>query len=303
MSLLRPYFAASNGYQSLQFQSKVSREMQPPVVSQIVSQAKSPAANAAKPQYYKRSHCENIAYHYTPAQDSAKPIGVVFMGGFRSDMQGSKALALEAWCQAQGRSYLRFDYTGHGQSTGTFVDGCIGVWADDALSAFDHLTQGPQVLVGSSMGGWMALLVARERPERVKGLIGLAAAPDFTEDLMWDVMSEEQRTELMEKGQILEPNDYDPSDPTIITKYLIEDGRRHLLLRDPLNISVPVRLIQGMKDTDVPWATALNIQDALVSDDVTVQLVKSGDHRLSEAEDLMRLERTLEALLEDLESE
>lgn len=254
------------------------------------------------PQSLARDDGATIAYRFTAGKDSGKPIGVVFLGGFRSDMEGSKALALQQWCEAEGRAYLRFDYTGHGQSSGAFEDGCIGDWAADALYAFDQLTEGPQVLVGSSMGGWLALLVARERAERVRGLVGLAAAPDFTEDLIWNVMDEAQRTELMDAGQVLEPNDYAPCEPYVITKKLIEDGRRHLLLREPLNITVPVRLIQGMKDADVPWQTALQIQDVLVGDDVEIQFVKAGDHRLSETTDLERLTRTLSALLSSLET-
>jgi pimeloyl-ACP methyl ester carboxylesterase len=260
-----------------------------------------PAVSALQPKTLTRGNGATIAYHCTPGKDSTKPIGVIFLGGFRSNMDGAKALALESWCRAEGRAYLRFDYTGHGQSSGDFVDGCIGSWADDALDVFDRLSSGPQVLVGSSMGGWIALLVARERFDRVKGLVGLAAAPDFTEDLIWDKMTADQRAELMQRGQWLEPNDYDPLDPTVITQKLIEDGRNHLILRDPLNITAPVRLIQGMKDAEVPWATALNIQNALVGDDVEIQFVKTSDHRLSESSDLRRMERTLNALLLDLE--
>jgi len=243
-----------------------------------------------------------IAYRFTSGKDSTKPIGVIFLGGFRSDMEGTKALALEKWCQAKGSAYLRFDYTGHGQSSGAFEDGCIGDWAADALYALDQLTEGPQMLVGSSMGGWLALLVARDRPERVRALVGLAAAPDFTEDLIWAKMTDAQRAELAENGKVLEPNDYAPCEPYVITQKLIEDGRHQLLLRDPLNIKVPVRLIQGMKDADVPWQTALKIQGALQSDDVEIQFVKTGDHRLSEAADISRLERTVAALLTDVET-
>jgi len=261
-----------------------------------------PAVSTLPPKMLTRGNGATIAYHFTPGKDVTKPIGVVFMGGFRSDMNGAKALALESWCQAEGRAYLRFDYTGHGQSSGDFVDGCIGDWMIDALDAFDQLSAGPQVLVGSSMGGWIALLIARERAERVKGLVGLAAAPDFTEDLIWDKMSVAHRAELVQHGQWLEPNDYDPLDPTVITQKLIEDGRNHLILREPLNIKAPVRLIHGMKDVEVPWATALNIQAALIGDDVEIQFVKTGDHRLSEIQDLRRMERTVNALLMDLES-
>lgn len=278
---------ANDGYRS---SYKVSREMQPP------------ADSLSEPQRLRRDDGAVIAYHYTAATDAAKPTGVVFCGGFRSDMDGTKALTLESWCRNEGRAFLRFDYTGHGQSSGAFEDGCIGDWAADALYAFDQLTDGPQVLVGSSMGGWISLLVARERPDRIEGLIGLAAAPDFTEDLMWTELSDEQRAELLANGHVALPNDYDPNDPYIITKNLIEDGKRHLLLRDPLNIQVPVRLIQGMLDADVPWQTALKIQEMLVSEDVEIQFAKTSDHRLSELHDLRRLERTLDALLEDIES-
>ena len=228
-------------------------------------------------------------------------MGIVFLTGFHSDMQGTKALALEQWCQDQGRAFLRFDYTGHGQSSGKFEDGCIGDWAADAIYALDELSEGPQILVGSSMGGWIMLLVALARPERVAGLLGLAAAPDFTEDLMWEELTDDQRGALNAQGRVDLPNDYDPLEPCVITKKLIEDGKNNLLLRDPLNIQVPVRLIQGMKDADVPWATALKLQDALVTDDVEIQFVKGGDHRLSESQDLARLGRTLGSLLEDLE--
>ncbi|MBF0248305.1 MAG: alpha/beta hydrolase [Alphaproteobacteria bacterium] len=256
-----------------------------------------------KPQFITREDGANIAYHATPGKNPEKKIGVVFLGGFRSDMEGSKALALETWCRSEGRAYLRFDYYGHGQSSGAFEDGCIGRWADDALFALDRLTDGPQVLVGSSMGGWLMLLTARARAERVKGLVGLAAAPDFTEDLMWNELTADQRDALARDGVVHIPNDYDPSDPYTITRKLIEDGKNHLLLRESLNIQAPVRLIQGMRDADVPWKTALAIQDALVSDDVEIQFVKTGDHRLSTDPDLKRLTRTVDALLNDLESE
>jgi len=258
-------------------------------------------ATGKPPQTLARGDGATIAYHATPGKNPDRHTGVVFLGGFNSDMEGTKALALEAWCVSQGRAFLRFDYTGHGQSSGAFEDGCIGDWAADAFFAFDELTDGPQVLVGSSMGGWIALLVARERPERVKGLVGLAAAPDFTEDLMWHELNDEQRQTLVAEGRVLLPNDYDPNEPYVITHKLIEDGKRHLLLRDPLNIAVPVRLIQGKRDAEVPWQTPLNIQDVLVSDDVEVQIAKAADHRLSEVRDIARLERTLGALLDDLE--
>ena len=253
------------------------------------------------PEILEREDGAKIAYHLTQGTDQSKPTGVIFCGGLRSDMEGSKALALETWCQDQGRAYLRFDYTGHGQSSGKFEETCIGDWAKDALYVLDTLTEGPQLIVGSSMGGWVSLMVARDRPERISALVGLAAAPDFTEDLMWEELTPEQRETLMNEGQVAVPNDYDPNEPYIISKLLIEDGKNHLLLRDPLNIQRPVRLIQGMKDADVPWQTALKIQDALVTNDVEIQFVKNGDHRLSEAPDLTRLTRTVGNLLHDLE--
>lgn len=254
------------------------------------------------PRTIIREDGATIAYHFTPGKSSDKPMGVVFLTGFHSDMQGTKALALEQWCQSHGRAFLRFDYTGHGQSSGKFEDGCISDWAADAIYALDELTDGPQVLVGSSMGGWLMLLVALARPERVAGLLGLAAAPDFTEDLMWEEFTDDQRDELESCGRVDLPNDYDPLEPCVITKKLIEDGKNNLLLRDPLNIQVPVRLIQGLQDADVPWATALTLQDALVTDDVEIQFIKRGDHRLSEAQDLARLGRTLDSMFEDLEN-
>ncbi|MCW8915211.1 MAG: alpha/beta hydrolase [Magnetovibrio sp.] len=259
------------------------------------------APSINSPQFSTRGDGAKIAFHATPARDSTKPTGVIFCGGLRSDMEGSKALALEAWCKTEGRSFLRFDYTGHGQSSGTFEKTCISDWAQDTLYVLDTLTKGPQVLVGSSMGGWVGLLTARDRPKRLKAFLGLAAAPDFTEDLMWEELTAEQRETLMDKGQVAVPNDYDPNDPYIISKLLIEDGKNHLLLREPLNIQMPVRLIQGMQDADVPWKTALKIQDALASDDVEIQFIKNGDHRLSTDGDLKRLTRTLGNLLIDIE--
>ncbi|PHS79386.1 MAG: alpha/beta hydrolase [Rhodospirillaceae bacterium] len=251
-----------------------------------------------QPQILNTSKGVDIAYHAL----QGKSPGVIFLGGFHSDMDGTKAVALDQWCQDNGRAFLRFDYSGHGASSGQFEDGCIGDWAIDALSALDHLTQGPQVLVGSSMGGWISLLVAHARPERIVGLLGVAAAPDFTEDLMWSDLNAAQRAELNAKGKVCLPCDYDPGEPYVITKKLIEDGKNNLLLRGPLNINIPVRLIQGMQDADVPWKTALKLQDVLTSGDVEIQFVKNGDHRLSEAKDLLRLTRTLDHLLKDVEN-
>ena len=242
-----------------------------------------------------------IAHHATACNAAEKNVGVVFLGGFRSDMNGTKALALEKWCIDEGRQFLRFDYTGHGQSSGKFEDGSISQWAADAIFAIETLTSGPIVLVGSSMGGWIMLLATLKIGERIKGLLGLATAPDFTQDMMEREFSSEQKTAIEKNGRLEIENCYDPDDPYIITKALIDDGKNNLLLGGPIDISVPVRLIQGMKDEDVPWKTALRIEEMLGSNDVEVQLIKNGDHRLSGADDLKRMTNTLETLLDKIE--
>lgn len=245
----------------------------------------------------EREDGSTIAYH----QSSGKHPGVIFLTGFKSDMTGSKATALENYCQNRGQAFLRFDYTGHGQSSGQFIDGSIGQWADDALYALDKLTEGPQVLVGSSMGGWIMLLTALKRPERVAGLVGIAAAPDFTEDLMWNQFSKDQQATLLEQGYVDLPNCYEDQEPYRITKKLIEDGRDQCVLTGELPLSMPIRLIQGIKDVDVPWQTAGRIMEKVASQDVEINYVKEGDHRLSEPHDLDRLTRTLDRLLDQLE--
>jgi pimeloyl-ACP methyl ester carboxylesterase len=225
-----------------------------------------------------------------------KSPGIVFCTGFMSDMTGSKALAIEEFARARGQACLRFDYSGHGESDGNFEDGTIGSWFDDALAAFDALTEGPQIVVGSSMGGWIALLLARARGPRVAGLIGIAPAPDFTEDLIWARMPETKRAELLAKGVLYEPSDYGER-PYAITKALIEDGRKHLLLRAPLAYEGPVRLLHGMRDPDVPWEISPQIASVLTSTDVRVILIKDGDHRLSLEQDLDLLRGNLAELL------
>ncbi len=238
--------------------------------------------------------CEDgatIAYHRLAG---AAP-GVVFLGGFMSDMTGTKALALEAFCRARGRAYLRFDYFAHGASSGRFEEATIGRWAADALAVLDRATEGPQILVGSSMGGWIMLLAALARPERVAALIGIAAAPDFTEDLLWRRLSEEQRAAILRDGAIRLPSAYDPAG-YLVTRRLIEEGRNHLLLRAPIAIACPVRLLHGMKDPDVPWQTSLRLAERLQSRDVTVTLAPEGDHRLSTDLDLQRLTEAIAAL-------
>ncbi len=243
-----------------------------------------------------------LAYHATPGHaTSGTAPGVVFLGGFFSDMTGTKAMALEDHCRARGLAYLRFDYFGHGQSSGAFADGTIGRWADDAIAALDELTQGPQILVGSSMGGWIMLLCALARPARVAGLIGIAAAPDFTEELILSGLDDAQRATLNNDGVINLASDYGEA-PYPITRTLIEEARDHLLLGGPIALSCPVRLLQGMADEDVPWRTAPTLADRLAGDDVEVTLIKGGDHRLSEPHDLDRLRHTLDALIEDRQS-
>lgn len=252
-------------------------------------ESSSDAGRLARPQGGAIAYCR---------MQGASP-GVVFLPGLRSDMTGTKALALESFCRARGQAYLRFDYTGHGQSTGRFEDGTIGEWAGDAGLVIDRLTTGPQVLVGSSMGGWAMLLAALVRPERIAGLVGIAPAPDFTEDLVWQQATPEQRAAIERDGVWLEPSQYD-EEPTPFTRKLIEDGRRHLLLRAAIPLSCPVRLIHGMADPDVPWETSMRLLDRLESGDVELNLVKNGDHRLSSPEDLDRLTGTVAALLDSL---
>jgi len=253
--------------------------------------------NLPEPSILTRDDGATIAYRRMPG----KTPGVIFLTGFKSDMTGDKAAAVEKYCQQRGQAILRFDYTGHGQSSGAFEHGTIGQWANDAVDALDHLCEGPQVLVGSSMGGWIMLLTALRRPSRVAGLVGLASAPDFTEDLMWAAFSDDQKATLERDGFVDLPNCYEDLEPYRISDGLIRDGRNHLLLKDKIAIDVPVRLIHGMKDQDVPWTTSDRIAHQLRSEDVEVTFVKSGDHRLSEPSDLNRLTRTLGALLDQLE--
>ena len=221
---------------------------------------------------------------------------IVFLPGFRSDMTGDKATGLAAYTAARGQAMLRFDYSGHGASDGSFRDGTIGQWAADALAAIDRLTTGPLILVGSSMGGWIALLTAIARPERVVALVGIAAAPDFTERLMWDSMAPAERKTLLRDGVLHIPSQY--GDPTPITRRLIEEGRDHMLLDAPIPFSGSVRLLHGQADPDVPWEFAVRIAERVVSENVQIVLVKDGDHRLSRPSDLALLYRTVGALLD-----
>lgn len=221
--------------------------------------------------------------------------GVVFLGGFMSDMEGTKATYLEGWARDQGRAFLRFDYSGHGQSSGVFADGCIGEWADDAQQAILELTAGPQILVGSSMGGWIALLMAKRIPQNIAGLVGIAAAPDFTEDSMWNGFSDDQKTAIIETGQLALESDYS-DEPYIITRKLIEDGRNQLVLRTPLNLPFPARFLHGTADADVDISVALRLLGHAVGNDLHLTLVKGANHSFSEPENLSMIRRAIHAV-------
>jgi pimeloyl-ACP methyl ester carboxylesterase len=234
-----------------------------------------------------------IAYHRLAGELP----GIVFLGGFRSDMTGTKALYLEEYCRRRGRAYLRFDYFGHGASSGDFALGTIGRWRDDAVAVIDSLTEGKQILVGSSMSGWIMLLAALARPTRIAALVGIAGAPDFTEELLWTRLTPAQRREIEEQGRVVLQSEYD-RDGYLYTRALIEDGRKHLLLGQPIPLDMPVRLLHGMRDESVPWRLSLRLAERLGSRDVAVTLVKDGDHRLSTPADLALLAQTLDALSE-----
>ena len=235
-----------------------------------------------------------IAYHKVPPREvGVNRPGVVFLGGFKSDMTGTKALALEEWARTKGRAFVRFDYTGHGASSGQFLDGCIGDWARDTRDVLSALTEGPQILVGSSMGGWISLLVARALPERVAGLVGIAAAPDFTEIGMWAGMNKATRARLMEEGRIEEPSAYS-DEPYVISRGLIEDGRSQLVLNQPLALPFPVRLLHGTADVDVPMDWPLRLLEHAACPDMRLLLLKGSDHRLSEPDDLAAIQAAVE---------
>jgi pimeloyl-ACP methyl ester carboxylesterase len=237
---------------------------------------------------------ETIAYM---AREGKLP-GVVWLGGFKSEMHGTKAEALDGWAVREKRAFLRFDYFGHGRSSGDFRAGTISRWREDALAVLDRLTHGPQILVGSSMGGWLALLLAQARPEKVAGLLLIAPAADFTEALLWARLPEEARREIMEEGEWQRPSAYDP-EPYPITRKLIEDGRRHLVMGAPFRFRCPVRTLQGLEDPDVPWEHALKLT-RLIEGDVMLTLVNHGDHRLSTPENLLLIERALDGLIADV---
>lgn len=272
--------------------------------------------------FFTKPTGEKLAY----MQAKRKAPHFVFLPGFKSDMSGSKAVAVEAWCEEQNLSYTRFDYRGHGQSDGAFLDGCIGDWLDDVLDILDHVVAEPCILIGSSMGGWIALLAALKRPAQIQALVGIAAAPDFTERLMWQAFSEAQKQQLTAEGVVYLPSCYGEEDYAI-TKKLIDDGREHLILSprpasprawdaasradgslgllaspvtnmtEGINITCPIRLLHGMADEDVPWQISCEVAQQVASDDVQVHLLKNAGHRMSEPEQLALLMDTLSGLV------
>jgi pimeloyl-ACP methyl ester carboxylesterase len=226
--------------------------------------------------------------------------GLFWLGGFNSDMTGTKALALDAFAAEHGRACVRFDYSGHGESGGAFIDGTIGRWLEESLAVFAQFCEGPQVVIGSSMGGWMALLLAREMARRpagrasVAGLVLIAPAPDFTEALMWNGFSAEARHDIETKGVWLRPSQY--GEPYPITRALIEEGRNHLLLGSAIELGCPIRILQGAQDPDVPWQHAFALAHRLPADDVVLTMIQDGDHRLSRPQDIARIIAAVEEI-------
>lgn len=232
---------------------------------------------------------------------AGKGPGLVWLGGFKSDMQGGKAVALDGWARDHGRAVVRFDYSGHGESGGDFADGTIGSWLADSVAVFERFCDGPQVLIGSSMGGWMALLLAREIRKRqekqqaegfkgsLAGLVLIAPAPDFTEELMWKNFSAAVKQEIETKGFWLRPSEYGDGSPYPITRNLIEEGRNHLVLGSAIDLGCPVRILQGAQDPDVPWQHAFALTHRLPADDVVLTMIQDGDHRLSRPQDIARI--------------
>ncbi|SDI78700.1 Serine aminopeptidase, S33 [Bradyrhizobium lablabi] len=229
-----------------------------------------------------------------PGSTSGAP-GLFWLGGFNSDMRGTKALALDEWAASNGRACVRFDYSGHGESGGAFIDGTIGRWLEESVAVFEQFCRGPQVVIGSSMGGWMALLLARAIASRaaarasLAGLVLIAPAPDFTEQLMWNGFSPDIREEITTKGVWMRPSEYGDGTPYPITRALIEEGRNHLLLGSAIDVGCPVRILQGAQDPDVPWQHAFALAHRLPAEDVVMTMIQDGDHRLSRPQDIARI--------------
>ncbi|MDP7149391.1 MAG: alpha/beta hydrolase [Paracoccaceae bacterium] len=243
------------------------------------------------PQFLDTQSGRRIAFHKTEGQGPT----VVFLGGFMSDMEGSKAIFLEDWARHTGHAYLRLDYSGHGQSSGSFTEGSIGDWFADAREVIEARTAGDLILVGSSMGGWISLLLAREMAHRIKGLITIAAAPDFTEDSMFAGFDDAQKAALDRDGIVYLPSDY--GDPYPITKRLIEEARNNLVMRSPMRFGFPVRMLQGTEDTAVTRETALRLLDHIEAEDMRLTFVKGGDHSLSTPENLALIRGAIDGVL------
>ena len=234
---------------------------------------------------------------------AGQPPGLFWLSGFKSDMVGTKALALAAWAAEHGRACVRFDYSGHGESGGRFEDGTIGRWLEESLAVFQQFCRGPQVVIGSSMGGWLALLLAREIAKQtgggasLAGLVLIAPALDFTEELMWKGFSPEIRDEIETKGAWLRPSQYGDGTPYPITRALIEEGRNHLMLGSSIEVGCPVRILQGAEDLDVPWKHAFALAHRLPADDVVLTVIQDGDHRLSRPQDIARIIAAVEEMI------
>lgn len=238
-----------------------------------------------------------IAYHKSEGKEN-KPT-VIFLSGFMSDMEGIKAKSLEKFCKEKGYGFIRFDYLGHGKSSGNFTDGTITIWKNNVLAVMDGLTKGDVVLVGSSMGGWLMILAALERKDRVVGLVGISSAPDFTEELIWDWMSDAEKKELVEKGQFMLRSKYS-EEPYPITKKLIEDGRKNIILNKKIEIDCPVRLLHAMEDNDVPNQLSITLGQQVTSDNMCVNLVARGDHKMSSDENIELICETLGEMIENI---
>ncbi|SMO34198.1 alpha/beta fold hydrolase [Ruegeria faecimaris] len=241
----------------------------------------------AATNFLETAQGRRLAYHKSEGTGPT----IVFLGGLKSDMEGTKAVHLEAWAKGRGHSFLRFDYSGHGESGGTFEEGCIGDWHEDTLAAITELTDGPLIVVGSSMGGWQALLLAKALPDRIQGMVTIAAAPDFTEDGYWASFSENQKQALESVGHVELPSDY--MEPYIVTKRMIEDGRQHLVLRKPLHLPFPVRFLQGTEDTAVSTGTAVRLIEHAFGPDMRLSLIKHADHRFSDGPCLGLIEQAV----------
>ena len=257
-----------------------------------------PTGALDEPKFTELEAFPGLRLAWRSDEGAADKPGVVWLGGFKSDMKSTKADRISAWAIQNSRNFLRFDYSGHGESGGSFEDGTIGQWAGQSLELIRGCTTGPQILVGSSMGGWIALLVARElqklgETDRLAGMVLIAPAVDFTEELIWRRLPEDARRDIELRGFWMRPTQY-ALDPYPVTRALIEDGRRHLLFEETIRTYCPVHILQGMQDPDVPWAQAMKLVEHLASDPVALTLIKDGDHRLSREEDVRRLLSAIE---------